>query len=68
MAAELITPTCDITGLPLLIYPSEPQNGALFLPENFHHPEHPNKADELQDLDGRAVRYSGRTGCIKNTS
>lgn len=59
MARELIkTPTCEVTGLPLLIYPSEPPSGARFNFVNFHHPLHPNTAPELAGDAGRAARFS----------
>lgn len=58
MSAEIQTPNCEITGLPLLIYPSRSGNDNAFLPTNFHHPQHPNRDPELQGLEGRALRYS----------
>lgn len=59
MKAELLqTPRCEATGLPLLIYPSEPPNGALFVRTDFHHPRHPRTDPELVGPDGLPYRYS----------
>ncbi len=57
MAAELITPVDELTGIPLPILPLE------FLDHNssqanWHHPWHANSAPELQGLGGRALRHS----------
>ena len=59
MAGEIITPTCEATGLPLPLLPAElRENGALLLRMNFHHHFHPNNHPILQGLAGRALRYS----------
>ncbi len=57
MAAELITPVDELTGIPL---PIVPQN---YLVEqsklsNWHHAWHPNSDVALEDLGGRALRHS----------
>lgn len=58
MAAEIPTPICDVTRLPLPILPTEPDTRARFLFEDFHHHFHPRLSPELSDLAGRALRYS----------
>lgn len=60
MAAEILTPTCETTGLPLPILPSEPRiRGAfLFNRPNYHHPHHPDSDPVLADSRGRALRGS----------
>jgi hypothetical protein len=58
MAAELQTPTCEISGLPLPILPTEPDARALLLYEDYHHHFHPYNSPELKHLAGKAVRYS----------
>lgn len=57
MAAELITPVDELTGIPLPILPQEVLNHSS--PHtNWHHPWHANSAPELQGLGGRALRHS----------
>lgn len=56
MAAELVTPVDELTGLPLPILPIEPQHMAPFVRENFHHHFHPRASSELQGCGGMAVR------------
>lgn len=58
MAAELVTPVDELTGLPLPILPIEPQHGALFVRYNYHHHFHPRRSEALQDEGGLAMRYS----------
>lgn len=58
MAAETPTPTCEVTKLPLPVFHAEPPQGALFVPTNFHHHFHPHYSPELENISGRAVRYS----------
>jgi hypothetical protein len=58
MAAEQATPTCEISGLPLPILPTEPDARALSLYEDYHHHFHPRKSPELKGIDGKALRYS----------
>jgi len=57
MAAELITPTDELTGLPLPILPQEYLQ-ANATETNWHHAWHANSAPELQGLGGRALRHS----------
>lgn len=58
MAAELITPMDEMSGIPLPILPQE------YLPmgkpdiANWHHPWHAESAPELQGLGGKALRHS----------
>lgn len=58
MAAELITPLDEVSGMPLPILPQE------FLsvhnPDiaNWHHPWHAESAPQLQGLGGKALRHS----------
>jgi hypothetical protein len=58
MAAELQSPVCKATGLPLPILPTEPDARALFIFEDYHHHFHPRNSPELKEIEGRAVRYS----------
>jgi hypothetical protein len=57
MAAELITPMDEETGMPLPLLPT----GILERDDshtNWHHAWHPNSAPELEGLGGRALRHS----------
>lgn len=59
MAAEILTPTCEVTGLPLPILPPEPRDfGALLVsrPPDRHHHFHPAKDPILTTVGGKAVR------------
>lgn len=58
MAAEIQTPVCEATGLPLPILPTEPDEQARFLFEDYHHHFHPRRDPQLMGADGLAVRFS----------
>lgn len=59
MAAEIQTPVCEVTGLPLPIAPHEPpKTEARFNFSDYHHHFHPRNDELLQGLSGKAVRYS----------
>ncbi len=58
MKARLETPSCEVTGLPLPIYPSEPPKGARFGFHDFNHHFHPGKELEKSGLSGKALRHS----------
>lgn len=58
MAAEIQTPVCEATGLPLPIRLTEPPQGAQFHFEDYHHHFHPRMDPGLQHIDGKAVRFS----------
>lgn len=58
MAAEIQTPVCEATGLPLPILPTEPDSRARLLFEDYHHHFHPRRDPSLSHIDGHAVRYS----------
>lgn len=54
----LQTPTCEVTGLPLPIRPSEPPKGARFGFHDYHHHFHPEKKLTNDNLSSLALRYS----------
>ncbi len=57
MAAELVTPLDDISGMPLPLLPTEMldrENERT----NWHHAWHANSAPQLQGIGGRALRHS----------
>jgi hypothetical protein len=57
-AKLLETPSCEITGVPLVIHPMSGNNvDAKFSPD-LHHPESPRLHSHLQDLGGQALRGS----------
>lgn len=60
MAEKILTPSCEVTGLPLPIQPEEPhESEALFFKNyNYHHHFHPREDPALKSADGRALRYS----------
>ncbi len=61
MAAETITPVCEMTGLPLPILPEElREDGALLSlrPPDRHHAFHRESHPYLQDIGGIALRKS----------
>lgn len=58
MAADIQTPICEATSLPLPILPTEPDQRARFLYNDFHHHFHPRNSPELTGLAGQAVRFS----------
>lgn len=59
MAAEIKTPVCEVTGLPLPIAPNEPpKTEARFNFSDYHHHFHPRNDELLQGINGKAVRYS----------
>jgi len=63
MAAEILTPTCETTGLPLPILPTEPRHPRGFFMNddykfNNHHLYHPKLDPQLADSRGKALRGS----------
>jgi hypothetical protein len=61
VAAKVITPSCELTGLPLPIKPLEPrESGVLSIPgaPDEHHHFHPEKSPTLLTAGGLAVRNS----------
>lgn len=58
MAAELVTPTDELTGFPLPIIPSQRLMDGEPIFTNWHHAYHPNSSDSLKGLGGRALRHS----------
>lgn len=56
----LTTPRCEATGLPLLVSPFVPREpGARYKQgSNYHHANSPKTAMELQEIAGKARRYS----------
>ncbi len=53
MAAEVVSPVDELTGMPLPILPVDKN-----APSNWHHHFHPNNDPKLQGANGRALRYS----------
>lgn len=58
MAEKLTTPSCELTDLPLPVRNTEPSKGAQFLFNDYHHHFHPKLDPSLQEMSGKAVRYS----------
>lgn len=61
MSAEVLTPVCEVTGLPLPIFPKEPRFiEALYINEPYeaHHHFHPRREPALMSIGGKAVRNS----------
>jgi len=64
VAAEILTPSCEVTGLPLPILPNESRpRETLFVRDqnrgpNFHHLYHPDSDSLLANTRGRALRGS----------
>lgn len=63
MAAEILTPACEVTGLPLPILPNESRssetrfvNSQNNRGHNYHHLYHPDSDSMLADARGRALR------------
>lgn len=59
MAAEIVSPTDELTGMPLALAPRlEPLPDNEPAIANWHHWWHPRTAPELQTLGGKALRHS----------
>ncbi len=63
MSAEVLTPTCEVTGLPLPILPTEPRHlRGFFLRDDYkfnnHHLYHPESDPLLADTRGKALHGS----------
>lgn len=60
MAAVILTPTCEVTGLPLPIRPEGPREREAFFFKNYnyHHHFHPADSPRLKGTDGKALRFS----------
>lgn len=61
MAAETITPTCEVTGLPLSIGPERSREIEAFSVSGAydrHHAFHPERSDQLKTIAGLALRNS----------
>ena len=58
MSAELVTPKCEITGLPLPVVSAEPREIGVFSVLNRHHGHHPSSSVLLSDTAGEALRAS----------
>lgn len=57
MAAELVTPIDELTGIPLPLVQTHTHASERFAPD-LHHPFHPRRHDALADLGGNALRHS----------
>lgn len=66
MAAELITPVDEVSGIPLPILPQELLPSDNPAKANWHHPWHASSAPELQTLGGKALRHS-RVQLVRTT-